>query len=67
MEVFGCATKSRPGIPVCDPEKEKCLGCRMACNVMCVRSGEEDTKIPGSVADSSGYHIPARPESDLGP
>ena len=34
---------------------------------MCFRSGEEDIKIPGSVADSSGCHIPPKPGSDLGP
>ena len=30
-------------------------------------SAEEDMKIPGSVADSSGCHIPLKPKSDLGP
>ena len=30
------------------------------------RSDEEDMKIPGSVADSSGCHIPPKPGSDLG-
>ena len=34
---------------------------------MCFRSGEEDMKFPGSVADSSGYHNPPKPGSDLGP
>ena len=34
---------------------------------MCFRSGEEDMKIPESVADSSGCHIPPKPGSDLGP
>ena len=33
---------------------------------MCFRSGEEDMKIPGSVADC-GCHIPPKPGSDLGP
>ena len=33
---------------------------------MCFRSGEEDMKITGSVADSSGCHIPPKPGSDLG-
>ena len=54
-------------IPVCDPEKEDFLGCHMAGNVMCFRIGEEDMKIPGSVADSSSCHIPPKPGSDLGP
>ena len=36
-------------------------------SVMCFRSDEEDMKIPGSVADSSGCHIPPTPGSDLGP
>ena len=39
----------------------------MAGSVMCFRRGEEDMKIPGSVADSSGYYIPPKPGSDLGP
>ena len=39
----------------------------MAGNVMCFRSGEENMKIPGSVADSSGCHIPPKHGSDLGP
>ena len=38
----------------------------IAGNAMCFRSGKEDMKIPRSVADSSGYHIP-KPGSDLGP
>ena len=25
---------------------------------MCFRSGEEDIKVPGPIADSCGYHIP---------
>ena len=62
-----CATTSRSAIPVCDPEQEDVLGCHMAVNVMCFRSDEEDMKIPGSVADSSGCHIPPKPGSDLGP
>ena len=61
------ATTSRLAIPVCDPEQEEFLGCYMAGNVMCFRSDEEDMKIPGSVADSRGCHIPTKPASDLGP
>ena len=34
---------------------------------MCFRSGEEDMKIPESVADSNGCYIPPKPGSDLGP
>ena len=34
---------------------------------MCIRSCEEDMKIQISVADLSGYHIPPKPDSDLGP
>ena len=52
------ATTSWLVIPVYDTEQEDFLGCYMAGNVMCFRSGEEDMKIPGSVADSSGCHIP---------
>ena len=37
----------------------------MAGNVMCFRSGEEDMKIPGSVADSSCYHIPLKGTMEL--
>ena len=39
----------------------------MAGNIMCCRSGEEDMKIQGAVADSSDYHITPKPGSDLGP
>ena len=66
----------RSVIPVCDPEQEGfyfvcvCVwgggggggGCHMAGNVMCFRSDEEDMKIPGSVADSSGCFIPLNPK-----
>ena len=34
---------------------------------MCFRSGEEDKKISGSVADSSDCYSPPKPGSDLGP
>ena len=34
---------------------------------MCFRSGEEDMKIPGSIADFSGHYITPKPGSDLGP
>ena len=34
---------------------------------MCFRSGEEDLKITGSVADTSRCHIPTKPGSDLDP
>ena len=34
---------------------------------MCFRSGEEDMKIPGTVADSSVCHIPPKSGSDLSP
>ena len=61
------ATTSRSVIQVCDPEQEEFLECHMAGNVMCFRSDVEDMKIPGSVADSSGCHIPPKPRSDLGP
>ena len=54
------ATTSRSVIPICDPEQEEFLGCHMAGNVMCFRSEEEDMKITGSVADSSGCHIPQK-------
>ena len=37
-------------------------GSHMAGNVMCFRSDEEDMKIPGSVADSSGCFIPLNPK-----
>ena len=37
----------------------------MADKVECFRSGDKDLKITGSVADSSGYHIPPKPGSDL--
>ena len=60
------ATISRSVIPVCDPEQEF-LGCHMAANAMWFRSDEEDMRIPGSVADSSGCHIPPKPGSALGP
>ena len=40
------ATKSRSVIPVYDPEQEEVLGCHRADNIMCFRSGEEDTNIP---------------------
>ena len=60
------AKKSQSIIPVCDPEQEEFLGCHMVGNVMCFRSDEEDMKIPGSVADLSGCHIPPKPGSDLG-
>ena len=39
----------------------------MAVNVTCFRSDEEDMSLTGSVADSSGCHIPPKPRSDLGP
>ena len=61
------ATTSWLVIPVCDPEQEDFLGCHMAGNVICFRSGEEDMKIPGSVADSSGCDIPPKTGSDEGP
>ena len=61
------ATTSWLVIPICDPEQEGVLGCHMAGNVMCFRSGEADMKIPESVADSSGCCIPPKPGSDLGP
>ena len=61
------ATTSSLVIRVCDPEQEDFLGCHMAGNVMCFRSVEEDIKISGSVAYSSGCHIPPKPGSDLGP
>ena len=58
---------NRSVTPVFDPKQEEFSGCHMAGNVMCFRSDEEDTKIPGSVADSSGCHIPPKPGCDLGP
>ena len=61
------ATKSQSVIPVCDPEYEEFWGCHMPGNVMCFQSGEEDMKISGSVADSSGYHILPKPEFVLDP
>ena len=61
------ATTSWLVIPICDPEQEDFFGCHMAGNVMRFWSGEEDMKIPGSVANSSGCHIPPKPGSDLGP
>ena len=60
-------TKSWSVISVCNLEKEEFLGCHMAGNIMCFRSGKEDRKIPGSVADSSGHHITPKSGSDLGP
>ena len=50
----------------CDPEQEEILGCHMEGTVMCFRSDEEDMKIPRSVADSSGCHIPSKSGSGLG-
>ena len=61
------ATTSLSVIPVCNPEQEEFSGCHMAGNVMCFRSNEEDMNFQGSVADSSGCHIPAKAGSDLGP
>ena len=49
---------SRSVIPLFVPEWEEILGCHMVGNIMCFRSVKEDMTIPGSVADSSGYHIP---------
>ena len=34
-------------------------------NIVCFQSDEENMKIPGSVADSSGCHIPLKPGYDL--
>ena len=58
-------TTSRSVIPVCDPEQEEFLGCHAAGNVMCFQSDEGDMKIPASVADSLGCHIPPKPGSYL--
>ena len=35
--------------------------------MICFWSSEEETKLPGSVAESSGHHITSKLESDLGP
>ena len=43
------------------------LGCKIAGNATCFRSGEEEMKIPGSVADSSSHHSPPKPGSNSGP
>ena len=43
------------------------LGCYIVGNIVCFRSGVEVPKNPGSVADSSGYHILQKPGSNLGP
>ena len=50
-----------------ESEYEEFWGIHMPGNAMCFQSGDEDMKIPGSVADSRGYHIPPMPDSDLGP
>ena len=55
------ATTSRPVILVCD------FVISYGGQFMCFRNGKEDMKIPESVADSSGCHIPPKPGSDLGP
>ena len=61
------ATTCRSVIPVCDPEKAAFYGCHMAGNDMCFRSGEEDMKIQGSVADSSDHYITPKSGSHLEP
>ena len=43
------------------------LGWKIAGNATCFRSGEEEMKIPGSVAYSSGHHITPKSTSNSGP
>ena len=49
------------------PELEEFLGCHTQNRMANCQSSEENTKVTGSVVDSSGYHILSKLGSDLGP